>query len=50
MWELQAKDLPYQRQYMEKEKGLKLYGDQPMKCELITEKADTVFFRIHAGA
>jgi len=39
MWELQAKDLPYQRQYMEKEKGLKLYGDQPMKCELITEKA-----------
>ena len=43
MWELQAKDLPYQRQYMEKEKGLQLYGDQPMKCELITEKADAVF-------
>ncbi len=43
MWELQAQDLPYKRQYMDKEEGLKLYGDQPMKCELITEKADEVF-------
>ena len=49
MWELQAKDLPYQRQYMEKEKGLKLYGDQPMKCELITEKADAVFSEYTLG-
>jgi threonyl-tRNA synthetase len=47
--ELQAKDLPYQRQYMEKEKGLKLYGDQPMKCELITEKADAVFSEYTLG-
>jgi len=50
MWELQAQDLPYQREYMEKEKGLKLYGDQPMKCELITEKADAVFSEYTLGA
>src|ERR1700691_705603 len=49
MWELQAKDLPYQRQYMEKEKGLKLYGDQPMKCELITERADDIFSEYTLG-
>ncbi|MEO8050936.1 MAG: threonine--tRNA ligase [Acidobacteriota bacterium] len=49
MWELQAQDLPYQRQYMEKEKGLKLYGDQPMKCELITEKADAIFSEYTLG-
>jgi len=49
MWELQAQDLPYQRQYMEKEKGLQLYGDQPMKCELITEKADAVFSEYTLG-
>src|SRR5216683_2129375 len=35
MWELQAQDLPYERKYMAKEEGLKLYGDQPMKCEMI---------------
>src|SRR5947199_8712304 len=34
---------------MEKEKGLKLYGDQPMKCELITEKADAVFSEYTLG-
>ncbi|MDP9113597.1 MAG: threonine--tRNA ligase [Acidobacteriota bacterium] len=49
MWELQAQDLPYQRQYMEKQQGLKLYGDQPMKCELITEKADEVFSEYTLG-
>ena len=49
MWELQAQDLPYKRQYMEKEEGLKLYGDQPMKCELITEKADEVFSEYTLG-
>src|SRR3954470_21667186 len=49
MWELQAKDLQYERQYMEKEKGLKLYGDQPMKCELITEKADAIFSEYTLG-
>ena len=49
MWELQAQDLPYRRQYMQKEEGLKLYGDQPMKCELITEKADEVFSEYTLG-
>ena len=49
MWEIQAQDLPYERQYMEKEEGLKLYGDQPMKCELITEKADAVFSEYTLG-
>src|SRR5262245_11889444 len=42
MWEIQARDLPYERQYVEKNKGLEMYKDQPMKCELITEKADAV--------
>ena len=49
MWELQAQDLPYQRKYMPKEEGLKLYGDQPMKVELITEKADAVFSEYTLG-
>src|ERR1700729_823892 len=39
MWEIQARDLPYERKYTEKKEGLKLYADQPMKCELITERA-----------
>src|SRR6266849_2677493 len=50
MWELQAQDLPYERKYMRKEEGLKLYGDQPMKCELITEKADAVFSEYSLGS
>src|SRR3954469_21485222 len=39
MWEIQARDLPYERKYTEKQQGLELYKDQPMKCELITERA-----------
>src|SRR5580698_4009723 len=35
MWEIQARDLPYERKYTSKNEGLKLYADQPMKCELI---------------
>src|SRR5579885_2606844 len=31
MWELQSKDLPYERLYRTKEEGLQLYADQPMK-------------------
>lgn len=49
MWEIQARDLPYERQYMEKQKGLEMYRDQPMKCELITEKADAVFSEYTLG-
>ncbi len=52
MWEIQARDLPYERQYMEKQKGLDLYKDQPMKVELIrsaraTFSASTLGTRIH---
>src|SRR5215469_17539018 len=36
MWEIQARDLPYERKYTSKPEGLKLYADQPMKVELIT--------------
>src|SRR5262245_31656361 len=28
MWEIQARDLPYERQYMEKQKGLDLYRSE----------------------
>src|SRR5579863_1995757 len=38
MWEIQARDLPYERKYTEKEKGLTMYADQPMKVELIRER------------
>ncbi len=49
MWEIQARDLPYERQYMEKAKGLELYKDQPMKVELITERAGDVFSEYTLG-
>lgn len=49
MWEIQARDLPYERQMMEKQRGLELYKDQPMKVQLITEKADDVFSEYTLG-
>ena len=49
MWEIQGRDLPYERKLMPKEEGLKLYGDQPMKCELITERAGDVFSEYSLG-
>lgn len=49
MWEIQARDLPYERQYTPKQEGLKLYADQPMKCELITERAGDVFSEYTLG-
>ncbi|HEY4362845.1 MAG TPA: threonine--tRNA ligase [Bryobacteraceae bacterium] len=49
MWEIQARDLTYERQYTEKQAGLKLYADQPMKCELITERAGEVFSEYTLG-
>jgi threonyl-tRNA synthetase len=49
MWEIQARDLPYERKLMSKEEGLKLYGDQPMKCELIQERAGDVFSEYTLG-
>jgi threonyl-tRNA synthetase len=49
MWEIQARDLPYERQYMPKAKGLEMYKDQPMKCELIEERAGEVFSEYTLG-
>ncbi|MEQ1884535.1 MAG: threonine--tRNA ligase [Bryobacteraceae bacterium] len=49
MWEIQARDLPYERKYTPKAEGLKLYGDQPMKCELITERAGEIFSEYTLG-
>src|SRR5712671_2905425 len=49
MWEIQARDLPYERKYMEKQRGLQLYADQPMKIELITERAGDVFSEYTLG-
>ncbi len=49
MWEIQARDLPYERKYTPKQEGLKLYADQPMKVELITERAGDVFSEYTLG-
>src|SRR5208282_5972795 len=49
MWEIQARDLPYERKYTAKEEGLKLYGNQPMKIELITERAGDIFSEYTLG-
>jgi len=49
MWEIQARDLPYERKYTPKAEGLKLYVDQPMKCELITERAGEIFSEYTLG-
>src|SRR5579864_1273665 len=49
MWEIQARDLPYERKYTRKDEGLKLYADQPMKVELITERAGEVFSEYTLG-
>jgi threonyl-tRNA synthetase len=49
MWEIQARDLMYERKYTEKQEGLRLYADQPMKVELITERAGDVFSEYTLG-
>jgi threonyl-tRNA synthetase len=49
MWEIQGRNLPYERKYTKKDEGLKLYSDQPMKCELITERAGEVFSEYTLG-
>ena len=49
MWEIQARDLPYERVMTEKVDGLKKYSHEPMKCELIEEKADAVFSEYTLG-
>src|SRR5438132_5821624 len=49
MWEIQARHLPYERKYTPKAEGLKLYADQPMKIQLITERAGDVFSEYTLG-
>jgi threonyl-tRNA synthetase len=49
MWEIQARNLPYQRVYTAKEDGLKKYADAWMKCELIAERAGEVFSEYTLG-
>jgi threonyl-tRNA synthetase len=49
MWEIQARDLPYERKYTEKQEGLKLYADQPMKVQLIEERAGAIFSEYTLG-
>src|SRR6266852_1073047 len=42
MWEIQARDLPFERVMTPKEEGLRKYSDAWMKCELITERAGDI--------
>jgi threonyl-tRNA synthetase len=49
MWEIQARQLPYERIYTHKEEGLRKYSDAWMKCELITERAGEVFTEYTLG-
>ncbi len=49
MWEIQARNLPYERIYTPKEEGLRKYADAWMKCELIAERAGEVFSEYTLG-
>jgi threonyl-tRNA synthetase len=49
MWQLQAKDLPYERKLTSKTDGLALYKDDWMKRELIEEKAGEIFTEYTLG-
>jgi len=49
MWEIQRRNLPYDRVYTRKDEGLKKYSDAWMKCELITERAGEVFSEYTLG-
>jgi threonyl-tRNA synthetase len=51
MWEIQARDLKYERLLTPKEEGLAKYRamDEPMKVELIEERADSVFSQYTLG-
>ena len=49
MWELQSRDLPYERIYTRKDEGLKKYSDAWMKCELIDERAGEIFSEYTLG-
>src|SRR6202050_1438840 len=51
MWELQAKNLAYDRQLIAKPEGLEKYRrmNEPMKVELIEERADDIFSEYTLG-
>jgi len=49
MWEIQKRNLPYERVYTPKDEGLKKYSDAWMKCELIQERAGDVFSEYTLG-
>jgi threonyl-tRNA synthetase len=51
MVEIRDRGLPYERRLMDKQAGIEKYSglDEPMKVELITEKADAVFSEYTLG-
>ena len=49
MWEIQQRNLPYERIYTRKDDGLKKYRGAWMKCELIDERAGDVFTEYTLG-
>ncbi len=49
MWEIQARNLTYDRIYTKKEEGLTKYAHEPMKVELITERAGEIFSEYTLG-
>src|SRR6476619_7949364 len=51
MWEVQKRDLPYERKLSEKSEGIEKYRamGEYMKCELIDEKAGDVFTEYTLG-
>jgi threonyl-tRNA synthetase len=49
MWEIQKRNLPYERVYTAKDEGLRKYSDAWMKCELIQERAGEVFSEYTLG-
>jgi threonyl-tRNA synthetase len=51
MWEIQARNLTFERKLIAKSEGLRKYEamDEPMKVELITERADDIFSEYTLG-
>jgi threonyl-tRNA synthetase len=49
MWEIQQRNLPYERVLTKKDEGLQKYSDAWMKCELITERAGEIFSEYTLG-
>src|SRR6185312_11429848 len=49
MWEIQARNLPYERVLTPKDEGLQKYSGAWMKCELINEKAGETFTEYTLG-